>query len=99
VRAKRASAKGVAGRAACAISAMVSALALVAWRQSTTREVMQELQEIGRDLAIAADEREELARRATQLEARPRIAVAAAERLGLRPPSDYEVVMPAGGEW
>lgn len=97
--AKGASVKRVAGQAVCATAAMLAALALVAWRQSTTREVMQELDEIGRDLAIAADEREELVRRATQLEARPRIAVAAAERLGMRPPSDHEVVIPAGGQW
>ncbi len=94
-----AGAKSIAGRAAFATAALLAALALVAWRQSTTRETMQEIEEIGRDLAIAADEREELARRVSQLEARPHVAAEAAERLGLRSPSDHEVVIPAGGEW
>lgn len=89
--------RGTVVRAGVALAAMLAALAFVAWRQSTTRETMQGLQEIQRDLAIAADEREELVRRLTQLEARPRIAAEAARRLGLRPPSDHEVVMPAGG--
>ncbi len=76
---------------------MLAALALVAWRQSTTRETMQRLQDVERELAIAADERETLVRRLTQIEARPRVAAEAARRLGLRPPNDHEVVIPAGG--
>lgn len=87
---------GIVLRAGIALAAMLAALALVAWRQSTTRETMQRLQDVERELAISADAREELARQVTQLEARPRIAAEAARRLGLRPPDDHEVVIPAG---
>ena len=49
----------------CVILALVAfgfALTAVAWRQSTTRDTLAEIDRLSRELAVAADAREELAR-------------------------------------
>ncbi len=88
-----------AGRVAVALAAVLGALALVAWRQSQARETMAQLEEVVRELAVAADEKEELVRLLARVEGRAWVAAEAARRLGLRPPRDGEVVIPSGGDW
>lgn len=88
-----------AGRVVVALAAVLGALALVAWRQSKARETMANLEDVVRELAVAADEREELLRLLARVEGRSWVAAEAARRLGLRPPGDGEVVIPSGGDW
>lgn len=83
----------------CVILALVafgSALTAVAWRQSTTRDTLAELDRLSRELAVAADAREELARDVLVLEERRRVVEEAGRRLGLRPPSEEEMVIASG---
>lgn len=84
-------------RAIFALAILLASLTVVAWRQSTTRETMEQLDTVERELALVADEREELARELTGLEGRPWIGAEAARRLGMRPPSEKEVVITSGG--
>lgn len=84
-------------RAIFALTMLLASLTVVAWRQSTTRETMAELDAIERELALATDEREELARELAGLESRLWIGTEAAIRLGMRPPSEQEVVITSGG--
>ncbi len=79
-----------------ALAILLASLTEVAWRQSTTRETMAELDAAERELAIAADEREERARELAGLESRQWIGAEAARRLGMRPPSEQEVVITSG---
>lgn len=82
------------------ISALVVALAsltAVAWRQSTTRETLDELDGIERELAVAIEEAEGLARDLHAIETRSWIGAQAATRLGMRAPSEQEVVIVSGG--
>lgn len=89
--------KAGAGRAALALLAYAAALTAVAWRQSTTRETMGEINRLSRELAVASDLREELAREVLDLEERRWVVAEAYRRLGLRPPSEKEVVIASGG--
>lgn len=89
--------RSAAGKAVLALAALLAALALVAWRQSTARETMAELDEVVRQLALAADERQELDRRVASVEKRSWVEAEVGRRLGLRPPRDGEVVIPSGG--
>ena len=89
--------KGVSPRAVVALAILLASLTAVAWRQSSTRETMEELATVERELAVATDEREELARELAGLESRPWIGAEAAKRLGMRPPSEQEVVITSGG--
>ncbi len=91
--------RAVTGRAIFALAAVLTSLATVAWRQSTARETMEALDRLARELAVAADQREELARRLVVIEGRPWISTEAARRLGLRPATEREVVIPSGGSW
>lgn len=84
------------GRVIVALVAYAAALTAVAWRQSTTRETMAELDGLSRELAVAADHREELAREVLGLEDRRWVVEEADRRLGLRPPSEEEVVIASG---
>lgn len=84
------------GRAVLVLALYPLALTVVAWRQSTTRETMEEVGRLTRDLAVAADEREELARDLLALEQRQWVVAEAARRLGLRPPREDEVVFTSG---
>ena len=85
------------GRAIVVAVSFLAALTAVAWRQSTTRETMAGIQRLTRELAVAADEREELVRELVGLEGRPWIGAEASRRLDLRAPRDREVVIAAGG--
>jgi len=80
-----------------ALAILLASLTAVAWRQSTTRETMAALDAADRELALAADEHEEVVRELTALESRPWIGAEAARRLGMRPPSEQEVVITSGG--
>ena len=84
------------GRAVLVLALYLLALTVVAWRQSTPRETMEEVGRLTRDLAVAADEREELARDLLALEQRQWVVGEAARRLGLRPPREDEVVFTSG---
>ena len=75
-----------------------TSLTAVAWRQSTARETMEALAAAERELAIAIDEREELARDLAAMETRPWVGGEAARRLGMRAPTEEEVVIASGGD-
>ena len=85
------------GRVVLMLTLYAAALTVVAWRQSTTRETMEEIGRLSRELAVAADEREELARDLLGLEQRPWVVAEASRRLGLRPPREEELVFTSGG--
>lgn len=85
------------GRAVLVLALYAGALTVVAWRQSTTRETMEEIGRLSRELAIAAEEREELARDLLGVEQRPWVLAEAGRRLGLRPPREEEMVFMTGG--
>lgn len=79
-----------------ALAAVLTALAAVAWRQSTTRETMEELARTERELAVANDEREEVLRDLVAIESRRNVTAEAERRLGLRPPTESELVITSG---
>ncbi len=89
--------RGRMGRVVLVLTLYAAALTVVAWRQSTTRETMEEIDRLSRELAVAADEREELARGLLGLEQRPWVVAEAGRRLGLRPPREEELVFTSGG--
>ncbi len=86
-----------ARRVGFALAAVLGALAAVAWRQSSTRGTMEELDQADRELAVALDEREEVARELMAIESRGWVADQAVRRLGLRPPTQREVIITSGG--
>ncbi len=86
-----------ARQAVLALAAVLAALAAVAWRQSTARETMEALDRADRELAIVLDEREEVARELLTVEGRGWIAAEAERRLGLRLPTQREVIITSGG--
>ena len=88
--------KARTGRVILALVAYAVALTAIAWRQSTTRETMAEIDRLFRELVVAADVREELAREVLGLEDRRWVVAEAARRLGLRPPGEEEVVIASG---
>lgn len=90
-------ARGRMGRVVLVLTLYAAALTVVAWRQSTTRETLEEVGRLSRELAVAADEREELARDLLGLEQRPWVVAEADRRLGLRPPREEELVFTSGG--
>lgn len=79
-------------RAALAAAVLPGALLLVTWRQSRALEVLEELDRIRRDAAVAEAEREGLERSIEVLESRVHVVPAARERLGMRLPSASEQV-------
>lgn len=83
-------------RAILALAVVLASLTAVAWRQSTARETMQELAAAERELAIVIDEREELARELAAMETRPWTGREAGKRLGMRAPTENEVVIASG---
>ena len=84
-------------RVVLVLALYAGALTMVAWRQSTTRDTMEEIGRVSIALAVAADEREALARDLLGLEHRRWVMAEAARRLGLRPPREEEVVFATGG--
>lgn len=85
------------GRAIFALAVVLASLTMVAWRQSTAHETMEELDAAARELAVVIEERERLARELAAIEARPWIGAEAAKRLGMRAPNEDEVVITSGG--
>lgn len=85
-------------KAILVLAVVLASLTAVAWRQSTARETMEELGAAERELAIAIEEREELARELSAMETRPWIGGEAAKRLGMRAPTENEVVITSGGD-
>ncbi len=79
-----------------ALAAVLASLTTVAWRQSTARETMQELEDAAVELAVAVEEREALARQLAEIEKRSWIGEEAAARLDMRVPSEQELVMTSG---
>ena len=74
--------RNAAAKVILCIAATLAALSTVAWRQSTALETLAELEAVRREYALALDEREELARRAMQVEGRRWVGQEAGERLG-----------------
>jgi cell division protein FtsL len=89
---------GVAGTTlvALAVALLLTALSLVAWRQSRAREALAELDLVRRERTLQESEKEELLRRIRYLESRGRVVGEAEERLGLGVPDDSEMVFLEG---
>lgn len=90
--------RGGAGplKVALAVALLLSALSLVAWRQSRALEALAELDRVRREASLEGAEREELLRRIRYLESRGRVVRDAQERLGLHLPDDSEMVFLEG---
>ncbi len=82
---------------ALAVAALLTALSLVTWRQSRTREALADLDEIQRQVSLVEAERSELQRRIQVLESRSRVVTEARERLQMRTPGSEEIVFMPGG--
>jgi len=81
---------------AIAVAAFLASLSLVAWRQVRTLEVLEELEEIRSEEALATAELTELEGRVRYLESRGRVVPEARERLGMHIPAGSEMVMLPG---
>jgi len=90
--------EGVAGTTlvALAVALLLTALSLVAWRQSRALEALAELDMVRRERTLQESEKEELLRRIRYLESRGRVVGEAEERLGLGVPDDSEMVFLEG---
>src|SRR5690606_28773998 len=77
---------------ALAVALVLSALSLVAWRQSRALEALATLDGVRRERSLQEAEKEELLRQIRHLESRGRVVRDAEERLGLRVPDDSEMV-------
>jgi cell division protein FtsL len=72
---------------------LLGSLAVVAWRQTEGIAREQALREAQTERAIAEAERVELERRVRELTSRSRIVRVAGDRLGMRLPTDAEIVL------
>jgi cell division protein FtsL len=81
---------------ALAVALLLTALSLVAWRQSRAREALAVLDQVRRERTLQEAEKEELLRRIRHLESRGYVVREAQERLGLRVPDDSEMVFLEG---
>ncbi len=88
--------KRIIARAILAVVAVLASLTVVAWRQSAARAVLAELDAVERELAELAETRAELERAVNAMEARPWVAAEAGRRLGMRPPTEDELVITSG---
>ena len=77
---------------ALAFAAFLGSLSLVAWRQARALEVLQDLEEVRSEEALAAAELTDLERRVRYLESRGRIVPEARDRLGMHVPMETEIV-------
>ena len=82
--------------AAVVIVAHGTALAAVAWRQSATGETMAEIATLANEIVAAADRRDELERELLRMDRRW-VVEEAGRRLGMRPPTEEEIVIAPGG--
>jgi cell division protein FtsL len=74
-------------------AAVLSAFALVVWRQTRASDRQREIRGLDADVAVAEGEKTELMNRIQALQSRARITRVARERLGLHLPSDSEIVL------
>ena len=72
---------------------LLAALALVAWRQSRTRDLLAEVAQLRSERAQAETEMTEQSGRVQYLESRARVVPQARRRLGMRVPSSAEIVI------
>src|SRR5690606_12599160 len=79
-------------RLALAFAALLGSLSLVVWRQSRAHEVLQEVDRLRSERALAEAERSALMSRIQVLESRARIKALAEERWGMRVPASGELV-------
>ena len=82
--------------AAVVIAGHGMALAAVAWRQSATHETMAEIATLADEIVVAADRRDELERELLRMDRRW-VVEEAGRRLGLRPPTEEEIVIAPEG--
>lgn len=83
-------------RASLAVVVLVTALALVAWRQSRALEALAELDRARQEKGLLLAERAELERRVQVLGSRARVVPEARRRLGMRTPESAEIVILPG---
>ena len=81
---------------AIAVAAFLASLSLVAWRQVRTLEVLEELEGIRSEEALATADLTDLEGRVRYLESRGRVVPEARERLGMHIPDGSEMVMLPG---
>lgn len=81
-----------------AVALLLAGLSLVAWRQSRAREALAELDTIRREISLMTAERNEIINRIQSLESLGRVIPEAERRLGMRLPSDGEIVLLARTE-
>ncbi len=81
---------------ALAVATLLASLTFVTWRQSRALEALAALDETRSDVALAAAERNELARRIQQLESRAHVVPEAERRLGMHTPAASEIVYVTG---
>jgi cell division protein FtsL len=81
-----------------AVALLLAGLSLVSWRQSRARETLAELDGIRREISLMTAERNELLNRIQSLESLGRVVPEAEKRLGMRLPSDGEIVLLARTE-
>jgi len=81
---------------AIAVAAFLGSLSLVAWRQVRALEVLEELEAIRNEEALAAAELTDLESRVRYLESFGRVVPEARERLGMHLPGGSEMVILPG---
>lgn len=84
-------------RGAVVFVVLLGALGMVTWRQSRALESLASLDELHRQMSVAAAERVELERDVLVLESRARVVPEARERLGMHVPEGDELVQLRGG--
>ena len=83
-------------RAGVAVTALLSALGLVIWRQGRALQELAQLDEAKRDRSMLIAERADLERKIQVLESRAHVVPEARERLGMRTPAAAEMVILPG---
>lgn len=79
-------------RGAVVFVVLLGALGMVTWRQSRALESLASLDELHRQMSVAAAERVELEREILVLASRARVVPEARERLGMHIPEGVELV-------
>ncbi len=79
-------------RGAVVFVVLLGALGMVTWRQSRALESLALLDELNRQMSVAAAERVDLEREILVLESRARVVPEARERLGMHVPEGVELV-------
>ncbi len=84
---------GASSLLALGFAGVLVSLSLVTWRQSRAFEALADLDEVRRQLSVAAAEQSELVRRIQRFESRTRISAVASQRLGMHQPDASEIVL------